>query len=95
MSKTIIFHCGGEFHIESTTDDNYINALKQDHNNKQAYIVCSANGTVLEQFGDLHYINQCIQMIPILQQKYGTCIVYKTHSAYYTHDGDRCTFYNR
>jgi hypothetical protein len=89
MSNTIIFHCGHLFHIESSTDYNYLNALKQDHNNKQAYIVCSDIGIILERFGGDHYINHCIEMIPVLQQKYGSCTVYKTHSALYDHNGDR------
>ena len=90
MSKTIIFHCGYQYHIESSIDDKYINALKQDYVNKLGYIVCDASGTILEQYGDPYYIGQCIQMVSIIKQKYGTCTMYKAHSAYYNHDGSIC-----
>lgn len=71
MSKTIIFHCGHIFHIESSADDGYINALKEDHNYKQAFVVCNADdGTVLEKYGDNHYVDQCKNMITTIQKKW-------------------------
>ena len=89
MSITIIFHCGEIYHIESSTDFNYINDLKQDYNNKLAYIVCDNIGLIIQKFGYEECINDCIRMISVLQQKNGTCIVYKTHTAYYDSNGDK------
>lgn len=89
MSKTIIFHCDEEYHIESSLDSKYINALKQDHNNKQAYIVCDENGLILEEFGYDWCVLYCKQMVDVLKQKYGSCTVYKTDTAYYNSSGDK------
>ena len=50
MHKTIIFHCGHEYHIESSTDHNYICAIKQDHNNEKAYIICNDIGIIFEKY---------------------------------------------
>ena len=89
MHKTIIFHCGHEYHIESSTDHNYICAIKQDHNNEKAYIICNDIGIIFEKYGYDDCVNECIKMVSVLQQKNGTCIVYKTHTAYYDCNGDR------
>ena len=92
MSKTIIFCCDEYFHIESSTDYNYICALKQDYNNKILYIICSDIGIILEQYGNDHCVNQCTEMVSVLQQKNGTCIVYKTDSAFYDYNGNRILY---
>ncbi len=89
MSNTIIFHCDGDYHIESSTDSKYIDSLKKDYDNKLAYIVCKDDGEILEKYGWPHPVEQCIQMINVLKNKNGSCTVYKTHSFMYNGNGDR------
>lgn len=88
--KTIIFHCGEEYHIETSSDYGYISELKKDHGGRQAYIVCKLDGTILEEHGWTQYIAQTREMVNTLKTKNGNLKVYNTGNCYYRYNGEKC-----